>query len=920
MMSLSDRIPMTGPWGASVITDAIHRRDMRIPAFIGKGDTIGVTAPSAGVTESTDRARLAHARARLEGRGYRVTETPDTYTCDEEGRSAPADVRAREWDSLVSDPGVRMVLAASGGDYEFEMLPLMDWELIESDPKWYQGYSDNTTLLFKITAEHDIATVYCGNFGDLGMEPLHPSVEQSLEFVEGRRLSQRSFPMHATGFADRVTGLEPFALDEATVWECTEGDSRFSGRLIGGCMDVVEWFVREGTADARDFVERYGSDGIVWYLETFDMTDVRVRDTLRRMRELGWMEDCTGVVLGRELFYSGGVSYRDAVMSELADMGVPVVFGADVGHKAPRMTFINGALATFDIRDGACELSYRLRSEGIAHPWHFHSRAMVRFLCTMADMDRFNRAMICQESHPPRMAFIGREKELSNLEFYFASDAVKTYAIYGRRRVGKTALIDRFCEGKPSIRLNFAGDDPGRILDHAAASIAEYTGEDADELRQRIDGFDDLLGMLGALRPAGRTVVVMDEFQDAMGAFKDVPACLMRYIDRELREQDVFLVLCGSSIPSMVRELNDYTRPLFQRFPLQLRLSPLSYPEARRFHPGLPEDEVIRMYAVAAGIPLYHEVLSAYPSAEEAIKGAFLGKTASLYWEARCALDEDASPLSTYHRVLSIIGGGEADINDIARRADLSRSRCREILDALEMLGIVARRPMYRGRRVPFYIRDGFLRFFHSVIHPNRALLDLGPSKAFQALRPHIDGFYGRRFEDVCSEYVRSTETCLWCGGWQGKAPVMDGSVPVRDDRGRVVTVGTDIDIVAKVTRGGLGLVMMCECKFTGRRCGVQELKELEERTRSAVFGGENLEYAIFSRSGFTSDLIDLSGIRADIRLVSLDDIGRWAGRERPGPRRSDGSWDMFHRRTRPPIVPCRSSSGRVSGTTLRSK
>ncbi len=352
---------MNGSWGASVITDTIIRVLMIVPRFVSEGDVIGVTAPSAGVTEGTDKARFAHAAERLKSRGYRIRFTPDIFECDETGRSAPADRRVAEWNSLVSDLEVRAVLAASGGDCEYEMLPLMDWDLLESDPKWYQGYSDNTILLFKITAEHDIATVYCGNFGDLGMEPLHSSVEQSLEFLEGMRSSQRSFPMHASAFADRVTGLEPFALDERTIWDCTRGNSVFAGRLIGGCMDVVEWFVKNGTADAGGFVQRYGADGIVWYLETYDMTEEGVRKTLRGMRELGWMEDCTGVVFGRELFYSGGLSYREAVMLELSDMEIPVVFGADVGHKAPRMTFVNGALATFDVRDRACGLLYRLR-------------------------------------------------------------------------------------------------------------------------------------------------------------------------------------------------------------------------------------------------------------------------------------------------------------------------------------------------------------------------------------------------------------------------------------------------------------------------------------------------------------------------------------------------------------------------------
>lgn len=334
---------------------------MIIPGFLRSGDAIGVTAPSAGVTEPADRRRFAHARERLGSRGYRVVETPDVYMCDEDGRSCPAEQRTEEWDSLVSDPSVRAVYAASGGDYEFEMLPLMDWDLIERNPKWYQGYSDNTTLLFKITAEHDIATVYGGNFGDFGMEPLHPSVEQGLEFIEGRRTSQRSFRRHASGFADRVTGLEPFPEDVDTVWGSDRGDVDLTGRLIGGCMDVIEWFVKKDAADARPFVDRYSKGGIVWYLETFDMDEARVRKTLSLMGSKGWLEGCAGFVFGRPLFYKGGRTYCEVVRDALSEYGVPVLTDADVGHKAPRMTFINGAMAELSFRGGACTLSYSLR-------------------------------------------------------------------------------------------------------------------------------------------------------------------------------------------------------------------------------------------------------------------------------------------------------------------------------------------------------------------------------------------------------------------------------------------------------------------------------------------------------------------------------------------------------------------------------
>ena len=332
---------------------------MIIPPFLRPSGSIGVTAPSFGVTDPTDVARFGNAKRRLGELGHRVLETPDVYTADDEGRSAPADRRVEELCSLLEDPDVGYIVAAKGGDYQIEMLEFMDWDVLRRNPKWIQGYSDNTVLLFKATAEHDVATVYGGNFGDYGMEPWHRSVRENLEFVEGRRSSQESFPFHEEGFHDRSTGLEGLSEDSPTVWSSSCGDATFRGRLIGGCMDVLEWFHKTGTADPGGFVSRYSEEGIVWYMETYDMDASRVTRMLEGMSDDGWFQGVSGFVFGRPLFFQGD-DYAGTVSEALSGFGVPVVFGADVGHKAPRMTFLNGVMAGFEVSGGSCRLTYEI--------------------------------------------------------------------------------------------------------------------------------------------------------------------------------------------------------------------------------------------------------------------------------------------------------------------------------------------------------------------------------------------------------------------------------------------------------------------------------------------------------------------------------------------------------------------------------
>ena len=493
------------------------------------------------------------------------------------------------------------------------------------------------------------------------------------------------------------------------------------------------------------------------------------------------------------------------------------------------------------------------------------------------------------------MVFIGREDELRKLELYYSTEAIRTCAIMGRRRVGKTTLIDTFCEGKPSIRFDLAGTDADSVLDNIAIDIAEVTGEDSGDVRKRVHDFNDLIGFLGTLEPEERTVVAIDELPDAIELFDDVPSKLMRYVDGRLKKQNIFLIICGSSVSAMLRELNDGGKPLFQRFPIQMMLRPLSYAEASGFHKGLSEADRVRAYAICSGVPLYHELFSAFGSVDEAISELFLGQVPSLYLEARNLLSIEVSPQDTYNRVMTAIGRGASALKVIAEKADVSQSRCREMLDVLQLIGYVERSSPYgtvknvRESKVNYRICDGFMDFFYSVLSGNEALLNLRREDALRRLRGAIDTFYGRRFEYVCAQYITATEPCRWCGRWWGKVPVIgeDGE-KLRDGQGKVVTEDADVDIVAEVYRGDMIAVIMGECKFSRRMCGMPEFRELERRAGMAMMGGENIEYMMFSREGFRSDLLDFAEERPDlrIRLVSLDDIGEWAGQNASGAAR----------------------------------
>ena len=330
---------------------------MIFPKWIEKGDTIGVTACSAGKTAPVDLIRLDSAAEQFRKHGYCVVETPDVRK-DENGRSAPAKVRAEELHSLVRNPEVSWVIQACGGDYLAEMLSYTDFEEIKKNPKWYQGYSDPTGLLFSITTNCDMATVYAGNFGDFGMEKWHKCLEENVAILEGAPLVQQSFSMYKNGFAERVTGYEDYQEDTPVHWECEKKQEVLTGRLLGGCLDVLLDLVGTRFDKTTEWCERYKEDGILWYLESFALSAERLTCGLWHLKEAGWFSYAGGFVFGRPTFFSSdnGISYKEAVESVLGDLHVPIVYEADIGHKAPRMTMINGAKAKIEVKNGKGEV------------------------------------------------------------------------------------------------------------------------------------------------------------------------------------------------------------------------------------------------------------------------------------------------------------------------------------------------------------------------------------------------------------------------------------------------------------------------------------------------------------------------------------------------------------------------------------
>ena len=342
---------------------------MIYPRCLGKGSKIGVTAPSAGCENEVDLNALESGINHFEELGYPVVVTDSVRHCLK-GRSADGRTRAMELKQLFENREVRAIIAARGGDFLVEMLSHLDLEALKKDPKWLQGYSDITGLTFTVTTNLDIATIYGNNFSTFGMETWHSSLWNHVRLLEGQDIVQNSFELYQDGHLNKITGREEYELTKPVEWRGLQPEGMeqqeeiiLKGRAIGGCLDILLTLVGTRFDKTKEFVHKYKSDGIVWFLESFDLGSEALIRGLWQLKEAGWFDHAVGFVFGRPAMFRSytDTDYEEAVMSVLKELHVPVILEADIGHKPPQIAMVCGAIAELRCKGGKGSIQFDQR-------------------------------------------------------------------------------------------------------------------------------------------------------------------------------------------------------------------------------------------------------------------------------------------------------------------------------------------------------------------------------------------------------------------------------------------------------------------------------------------------------------------------------------------------------------------------------
>ena len=360
--------------------------------------------------------------------------------------------------------------------------------------------------------------------------------------------------------------------------------------------------------------------------------------------------------------------------------------------------------------------------------------------------------------------FVGRRRELELLGRQYNRTEGAFVPVYGRRRIGKSELLRQFLRSRPGIY--FVGKSAPREL-----QLREFAREAARLLDERLleslgprgDWKSLLQEVTDRWRGPGKLVLAFDEFQWTAESCPELTSVLQELWDRQWRSAGVMLILCGSLIGFMEREVLGRKSPLFGRRTAEIRLRPFEPQEAAEFHPRWSRTDQASAYFFCGGVAQYHRALDPELSIRQNLQATILSEFAPLFREPDFLLREELRDLEKYHAVLASVASGANTLAAIASRTQVPRGSVHYYTETLNELGYITKSyPLSRlggrppTRSVRFVLGDALLRFWFRFIFPNQsAILRHGPRDAYRHyVAPELDAYFGYCFELLCRQQL----------------------------------------------------------------------------------------------------------------------------------------------------------------------
>ncbi len=448
------------------------------------------------------------------------------------------------------------------------------------------------------------------------------------------------------------------------------------------------------------------------------------------------------------------------------------------------------------------------------------------------------------------MKFVDRQCELEILDQMWGARDARFLVLYGRRRIGKTRLLTHWL-GHRSPRAIYWVAKPASsaslLRSFSQAIYREAHPATPADPAFTYPSWEMAWREVAELSRSRRLALFLDEFTYTLDATPDLAGTLQNAWDQTLSRSDLFLILSGSHLGMMERELLAYRAPLYGRASGRLLLQQLPFSALRELFPRYDAVERVGLYSVLGGVPAYLERFDPDDSLAHNIKARLLTPVNLLQEEPRLLLQEQLSEPRNYMAILEAIAHDQRTPSDIAAVSGLPRPHVSKYLGVLRDLRLVRRevpatlRHPERSRRGRWFVVDPYLRFYFRFLAARQEDIALGRIRfVWQQIRRHMVDFIGTHtFEELCREWVALE-------GDAGRLPFVPEKV------GSFWSREAQVDVVA--VNWMEKAILLGECKWSRQPVGRSVITDLVKKTSSVVPAGEwRVHHAVFARAGFTA-------------------------------------------------------------------
>ncbi|MBD3823350.1 MAG: ATP-binding protein [Epsilonproteobacteria bacterium] len=435
--------------------------------------------------------------------------------------------------------------------------------------------------------------------------------------------------------------------------------------------------------------------------------------------------------------------------------------------------------------------------------------------------------------------FINRIKELESFEEEYAKKSSSFSVVYGRRRVGKTALISEFIKNKPHIYLYITLSELDSQVEAFGREIKRFVPE-AMKNYLNFKSFEEGIEFLSTLELKQKLILVIDEYQYLASKDSAFSSKLQKLWDMKLQSCNIYLILCGSVLSMMQSEVLSYDAPLYGRRTSQFHIKPIKFAHIKEFLPTLDKLTQMLVFSSFGTIPKYLNEYDQTLSFKQNVEKKILNKNSYLYSEGNFLLKDEINDPASYFGILKSIANGNRKIGTIASSLGVNSSYLSKYMLKLIELDIVQKEiPITqtnpsKSKFGLYKIKDKFLNFWFYYVYKNYNYLEIEQTKTVldEIELNFNDKFVSFAFEDyVLEDIVQNPQK--YCDFIPNKI-------------GRWWDNKQEIDIVAFDDKN----ILFIECKWQNK-VNREEVKNRLIAKASGLVGEKRAAYLVVTKDDY---------------------------------------------------------------------